>query len=433
MIVVAVWSLFFLEGAFCFLFFDNAFIFKYENEISITIIVLNVLFVIMAIIKIHDSNKEQFISIITFLLLTLLIIFDRFLIPFDPTDPDAFHKAAIDQINGSSNMYGGVYVKLISFLYSVFGELRLVAQYFNALLFFSSIYFLKKIFLILNLSKKARAISFSLLLVVPFFYMCNAVLRREAAIQFLLIVSFFFFIKWMKSYKVINFFGSLFFSLFASVFHSGVICVCLAYIIFFILYNNYSKEIEFRWYSVVIAVFFVVVAFIVNVNYGNVFFGKFQGQDYSQVQESLSRKAGGSGYTVPVISMGNSIVESIVNTPLRCIYYLFSPMPWDWRGFFDIFAFIFSSLFYGIGFVSAIDILKNKKVMGLNKYVLILGLLIFLLSSIVFAWGVKNAGTAIRHRDKFIFIYLVLVAICSEQQNLLNNPITKIGEKWKKL
>lgn len=421
--IVVVWILFFLEGVISFLFFDKAFICKYEDEISLIIVALNALFVIFAIIKIHYSNKEQFISIIVFLLLTLLIVFDRFVIPFDTSDSDAFHIAASDQLNGISNMYGGVYVKLISLLYSLFGELRIVAQYVNALLTFSSIYYLKKIFSILNFEKNTRVFSFSLLLIVPFFYMHNAVLRRESIIEFLLIVSFFFFIKWMTTYKLANLFGALFFSLIAAIFHSGVICVCLAYMIFFILYDKHSKKFEFRWYSVIVAFLFVMVAFIVSVSYGSVFLAKFQGKDYSQVEERLSQKAGGSGYIVPEIPVGNSIVKFIVNTPLRCIYFLFSPMPWDWRGGFDIFAFIFSSLFYGIGYVYAFNILKKKKVDGVSKYVLILGLLILFLSSIIFAWGVKNAGTAIRHRDKFIFIYLTIVAICN---NAKNKPFIRI-------
>lgn len=425
MIVAAVWALFFLEGAISFLFFDKVFICKYEDGISFTIVALNALFVFFAIIKIQNSNKEQFISIIVFLLLTLLIVFDRFAFPFDTSDSDAFHIAAVNQMNGITYMYGygGVYVKLVSLLYSLFGELRMVAQYVNALLVFSSVYYLKKIFLILNLEKNARVFSFSLLLIVPFFYMHNAVLRRESVIEFLLIVSFFHFIKWMKTYKIASLLAALFFSLFAATFHSGVICVCLAYMIFFVLYDKYSKKFEFRWYSVIVVFLFVIAAFVVNASYGSVFLGKFQGKDYSQVEERLSQKSGGSGYIVPEIPVGNSIVKFIVNTPLRCIYYLFSPMPWDWRGPFDILAFVFSSLFYGIGYVAVINILKEKKIMGLNKYVLILGLLIFFLSSILFAWGVRNAGTAIRHRDKFIFIYLTMVAICN---NAKNKPFIRI-------
>ena len=40
------------------------------------------------------------------------------------------------------------------------------------------------------------------------------------------------------------------------------------------------------------------------------------------------------------------------------------------------------------------------------------------ISCVIFSWGVRNAGTALRHRDKFISIYIVMLILCIEQKNL---------------
>ena len=42
---------------------------------------------------------------------------------------------------------------------------------------------------------------------------------------------------------------------------------------------------------------------------------------------------------------------------------------------------------------------------------IIIFVILSLSSAMVFAWGVSNAGTAVRHREKFITIYMLLYAV----------------------
>jgi len=48
-----------------------------------------------------------------------------------------------------------------------------------------------------------------------------------------------------------------------------------------------------------------------------------------------------------------------------------------------------------------------------NKNTIIVVLLIVIIGLVVFAWGVSNAGTALRHRDKFIGLFILLLALVS--------------------
>ena len=59
--------------------------------------------------------------------------------------------------------------------------------------------------------------------------------------------------------------------------------------------------------------------------------------------------------------------------PLRALYFLASPMPWDWRGLTDLFTFMVDSLFY-IGV--PIALLANYRRLGQRERVLGVALLI---------------------------------------------------------
>ena len=91
------------------------------------------------------------------------------------------------------------------------------------------------------------------------------------------------------------------------------------------------------------------------------------------------------------------IDEMIYKLPLRVLYFLFSPFPWDIQkpthliGTFD--GFLFLILFYFV--------FKNRKAI-LNDPFLIIAVIILLVYFISFAIGVSNFGAGIRHRSKFV-------------------------------
>ena len=115
-------------------------------------------------------------------------------------------------------------------------------------------------------------------------------------------------------------------------------------------------------------------------------------------------------------------VDIIVNSPVRVISFIFAPLPWMWRGVSDIVAFFGSALFYIYVFVLVIKALKAGK--GKNKPDNIWGFFIvlvitWLIASLMFGWGVSNTGTALRHREKFTYICVVLFAVAKECIRLL--------------
>ena len=102
-------------------------------------------------------------------------------------------------------------------------------------------------------------------------------------------------------------------------------------------------------------------------------------------------------------------MQHIKNSPIKIFYFLTSPLPWEWRGINDVISFVFSSLFFIICYVYALKSLKkvNYNNSGFIKVCLILAFI----SAFIFSWGTSNAGTAMRHRDKFLVNYIVMLAL----------------------
>lgn len=101
----------------------------------------------------------------------------------------------------------------------------------------------------------------------------------------------------------------------------------------------------------------------------------------------------------------NKPTELVYKTPLRAIYFLFAPFPWDVSkkshliGMFDGF-FYLSMIFL---------ILKNIKTI-LRNPVLKLILIILICYFLVFGIGVGNFGTGLRHRAKFVIALIILAS-----------------------
>ena len=154
----------------------------------------------------------------------------------------------------------------------------------------------------------------------------------------------------------------------------------------------------------------IIFVYVLNILFGNSMMSYFQtNRTISEFINYASEGDGGAGYTIKTITSGNEIIDLVINTPIRIIYYLFSPMPWNWRGIKDIIAFFFSSLYYFFGIILAAKSIKKYNFS--NKNLVIALLLVMTFSYIIFSWGVKNAGTAMRHRDKFVSVYVLMTVM----------------------
>jgi hypothetical protein len=113
---------------------------------------------------------------------------------------------------------------------------------------------------------------------------------------------------------------------------------------------------------------------------------------------------GGSVY--PVWLIPNSISSFFLLIFPRLVYFLFSPFIWDIKainhllGLVDGIMILF--LFYFI--------IKGLLLKKLNNFASIL-LIILIPLLITYSWGVGNFGTALRHRVKFIPVFIAISTI----------------------
>ena len=111
------------------------------------------------------------------------------------------------------------------------------------------------------------------------------------------------------------------------------------------------------------------------------------------------------GASFPIWTVAENPIELIYKIPVRAIYFIFAPFPWDISEVKHIFGLIDGLLFIYLSFL----ILKNIKFIW-NNFTLRIIFLILIAYIIVFAVGVGNFGTGIRHRSKFVFMFILLAA-----------------------
>lgn len=131
--------------------------------------------------------------------------------------------------------------------------------------------------------------------------------------------------------------------------------------------------------------------------------GLSEGSLVDQVNEQVQGAArGGSAYLSNYSASGP--VELLLTAPLRVVYFMFSPLPWDVRSLEHLLGLLDAAVYFWI----ALLILKAFRNKAFNeKSQAVFGILMVFI--VAYSFGTSNAGTAIRHRAKFNYA-LVAVA-----------------------
>lgn len=403
--LIIIWIGFFLLGFFC--SFYNAF----ADLDAVAIIVFFSIPVIMSMLIRGNNNKQRIILIISYFVSIFLLFFDRFSSPLEIGDAEGFHISALSKASGErAYKYGGLYTDIVGIIYRLFKDSRLMGQYFNVLIFVSTLAVVLDILSICDIDENKKNISLALIAFNPHLLMMIAILRRESIIVFLVAVSFKHFLLWESKQNTIELIKATLLCIFAAAFHSGVISLAFSYAFIYIMYNKDKKQFQFSTKSSIKAIACFLVFIVIYIYFNDLILDKFNHYtDFSDLNSKLDRKVGGSGYIVG-FQINNRFLDFIVNTPIRCFYFLLSPMPWDWRNIGDVIAFVMSSVYYSFGYVIAFKSIKSKTVSS-NRTIIIACLIIMLMFCIVFSWGTRNAGTAMRHRNKFVIPYIIMIAL----------------------
>lgn len=348
------------------------------------------------------------IGILLRLALLICDLFHLFPIPNLGADSEVFHMIAYNNVVNGANGSLTKYTEFLTFVYTYLSPSKMIGQLINVIFGYGVIVYGQKCLRLFDVNKKYVLIGTLILCLAPNLIIFSGGLLREAWCEFFITVSIYHFLRWFKYGGIGRFLLSCIMVLAASYMHGGSVGVIAGYMIVYVLYDRKKNQFKFTFRSIFASVLVVAISLFYFQNM-DLFGEKMDGMDGKNTEEVLvshyeGALGGGSDYltNLPVNDMKGALLFS----PIKMLYFTFSPMPWDWRGFQDILAFLIDSIIY---LMLSWGIIRNAH----NKYIkLRTGLIISVLSVVfIFGIGVTNAGTAMRHRAKLLPLFVVAYCI----------------------
>ena len=378
-------------------------------------------FVSLIAIFIALKNKDlSEIIIIALVIRIFFLLLGHYIItlPDSTADAEAYeHEAWILAQNNFLYVlksFEGPSARFISWViaipYSLFGRSILIAKSISLFLGICSVYLGWKLGYKLWDKYTAKKVAWVIAL-FPSLILYSILTMREVYVCFFILVALIGVCNWTKTNNfrwvllaIIGFVGGIFF-------HGSVIIALIVFLLivgFSIFKKVFNSIINLRISLKIIGIFFIFL-FITQLYFSNritvPYLGNFKSSTNLERilgQTTVSTRGNASW---PESTKINSNTELIYKAPLRSLYFIFSPFPWDVReikhliGMFDSFLYMYL----------VILILQNIKKILSDKSLRII-LLILLSFIFVFGFGVGNFGTGIRHRSKFAILFILLSA-----------------------
>lgn len=386
----------------------------------ITLIFINSLVLIFLLSRKYKHDGNFVVLIIGGFLFRLFLMFwseyfsHVFTLPNSGADEMTYYYNAMSTLVKDKEFTG--YALLFSWQARVFGLSKLYGKFVNVLFSISAITILRRILIRLNVDCNVQTKTLAVACFLPNFAILSALLLRESIIIFLVAVSAYYLLRWWQEESLRCLLLALLASVGAAWLHSGMIVYTLGILCDVVSARRTPDGHRFKLMSIRTLILSAVTAAVVllvimNMDIGlNSYF-----RDADSLEDIVSiadaYEEGGSAYNANIVS-NDSTVGFIVNTPFRMFYFLFAPVPWNWRSATDAIAFVFSALFYGYVFIKALVYAVKSRSFSIGSAFF----LIALLTLMMFGWGVSNSGTALRHRDKMVIHYLIMYALIQNEK-----------------
>ncbi len=291
------------------------------------------------------------------------------------------------------------YQWLMSVLYALFDRSPLMIQGINVLLgtlIISAVWRLAKT---LGDARSARTAAWFSALCPSLIYF-SAVLLREVAVAYPLTLSVMYLASWHRERRTIYLVKAFAALLISMVFHSGGLAILLFAGIWFTgvwirdVVTLNLRGLKRSTLGLVLGA--ALVATVLASGFGMQKFTGLEGGDMGLLTTRQENFATGRAAYLGDLH-ADSPFALVWQTPIRLVYFLFAPFPWMVSEASDVFGVIDSVLFFWL----AVRALRRRKaVMASPAIGMVLGL--FAAMAVVFAVGVSNYGTALRHRNKML-------------------------------
>lgn len=377
-----------------------------------TLLVINSVLLMWYLLKQADTTPLFLIFVTAFLVRLTLMLVDLELFRLPPhsgDDTEAFHLEGL-LIYTDPTMFNevvrGSYSKFLGLFYLAFGPERMLAQYLNVILGVVSIVILSKTLLLLKLPMHYVLIATGIFAFFAQGLLLSPILLRDQIVALGMVYTLYYMVRWTVEKSAVSLTLAYTGYFVSTVFHSGLAIGILVLLVYFSFYNHETKRMDFEASKVQrLLVQVVLVGFIV-YSFQDVLFAKFTHVSQNgQLFSGMSYDRGGSAYLNGLTVTGP--LDMIVYSPLRMIYFLFSPFPWQWSSLMNIAIFFADAVFYLLLFGLTMLHLKYLKQHPFSS-VLLFMLLLFIVNALIFGLGTGNVGTAIRHRYKLFPMLLIV-------------------------
>lgn len=343
----------------------------------------------------------------------LIDIFGRsfYILPHSGGDSEKFYFYSVRYAEGKP-YWDTITVKVFGTIMKLFGTNRLLIQFLLMLTSIITIHVILFILDYLDVNKRGKTIAMWFVAIIPNYLILSTLFLRESLIAMFLAFSLLVFIYWWEGKNELFFFFAIALAMIGGIFHSGVVGVAFGYIGIRFLYDRRKNKYRLSLTSILIAIVSTLAIVYLFNNYASLLFGKMQNiESISDISSGTGR--GESSYE-SIAGNSNTIFNFIIYSPLRIFLFLFTPLPFQIRGISDIIAMLFSAWCYlwivARGLASSLKKTKNNTLISAI-------VIVIMMTSFVFGWGSTNIGTNIRHRDKMIPLFAVVLALSYEKRD----------------
>lgn len=381
-----------------------------------------------AISAVHIQRKNDFIifwlSYIAKIVYALYRFFTKYkgslTSPFLSTDAKRFWNQAVSLYQGKATNTDTKFPYALSLEFHLFGKNLFCVLLFNI---FLTMLMMVLVMILLNRLKicgNNRTLALVVVGFLPYELIVSCSVLRESIYFIFITLSFLYFYSYIteKKYKYLLF--AILAVLPVILLHVGYFPIVLVYLLDSFINDRVKKPSDLLLRLCIVCSFAAVIVYSIKIDSNGAgyvsrgvsgFINKITGNSSGgYADEAGSRYL--EGLTI------NSIPTLILYTPIRWFYFLFSPLPMNWRGLSDIAAFFLDGCIHFYVIYSTIRAKKVIKIKGssdnclnVKKRMLNVGLGIILFIALVFCLNTSTAGTAIRHRDVLIGIEALLLAL----------------------
>ena len=378
---------------------------------------------LLIIITLLIALRWPAVSRILFIALAVRLIFlfinnHIFYLPDGDMDAKNFEQLAWkfsqDGFYNNFNNYSGpgayFYSFILSIPYSLFGRSILLVQSLSILFGIGSVFLGWLVAKKLWDNSTAIKVAWSIAL-FPTLVSYSVLTMREVYISFFLLLAIYGIVNWVRfnNYKSMVL---IFISFIAATFFHGSLIIGLFVFISIVILDSFKKifksllilQINFK-ILIIIILFSSILGLYFTNKISLPYIQTFSiSSSPSFLKETINLKVKGEA-SYPEWTKIDSTIELYYKVPIRSVYFLFSPFPWDVKKLSHLVGWLDGFLYMILVYL----IFCNRKIIWKDPALRII-LMILLAYFIIFGVGVGNFGSAIRHRSKFTIELILLAA-----------------------